>query len=121
MSSLRQTTKSKLRFCVRCSFPLTWCCNRRKVITFITELLKKHVQHTGYVYNSTFKTVTFWPLVYSTADGHLHAYVPGHMVYYSRLTLRLLMSYIYIYIYIYDIRSLRVNDLTLILLTWRKW
>jgi hypothetical protein len=29
--------------------------------------------------------------------------------------------YIYIYIYIYDIRSLRVNDLSLILLTWRKW
>jgi len=29
--------------------------------------------------------------------------------------------YIYIYIYIYDIRSLRVNDLTLILLTWGKW
>ena len=29
--------------------------------------------------------------------------------------------YIYIYIHIYDIRSLRVNDLTLILLTWRKW
>ena len=27
----------------------------------------------------------------------------------------------YIYIYIYDISSLRVNDLTLILLTWRKW
>ena len=27
----------------------------------------------------------------------------------------------YIYIYIYDIRSLRVNDLTLIRLTWRKW
>ena len=24
-------------------------------------------------------------------------------------------------IYIYDIRSLRVNDLTLILLTWRNW
>jgi hypothetical protein len=23
--------------------------------------------------------------------------------------------------YVYDIRSLRVNDLTLILLTWRKW
>ena len=23
--------------------------------------------------------------------------------------------------YIYDIRSLRVNDLTIILLTWRKW
>jgi hypothetical protein len=23
--------------------------------------------------------------------------------------------------YIYDISSLRVNDLTLILLTWRKW
>jgi len=39
------------------------------------------------------------------------------------LTLRLLMSYIYIYIYIYiyDISSLMVNDLTLILLTWRKW
>ena len=29
--------------------------------------------------------------------------------------------YTYIYIYIYDISSLRVNDLTLILLTWRKW
>jgi len=29
--------------------------------------------------------------------------------------------YIYIYIYIYDISSIRVNDLTLILLTWRKW
>jgi hypothetical protein len=28
---------------------------------------------------------------------------------------------IYIYIYIYDISSLRVNDLYLILLTWRKW
>jgi hypothetical protein len=40
----------------------------------------------------------------------------------GNLTLRLLMShtYIYIYIYIYDIRSLKVNDLTLILLTWRK-
>ena len=25
------------------------------------------------------------------------------------------------YIYIYDISSLRVNDLTLVLLTWRKW
>ena len=39
----------------------------------------------------------------------------------TSLTLRLLMSYIYIYIYIYDISSLRVNDLTLVLLTWRKW
>ena len=29
--------------------------------------------------------------------------------------------YIYIYIYIYDTSSLRVNDWTLILLTWRKW
>ena len=27
----------------------------------------------------------------------------------------------YIYIYIYDISRLRVNDLNLILLTWRKW
>ena len=27
----------------------------------------------------------------------------------------------YIYVYVYDISSLRVNDLTLILLTWRKW
>ena len=33
----------------------------------------------------------------------------------ASLTLRLLMSYIY------DIRSPRVTDLTLILLTWRKW
>ena len=37
----------------------------------------------------------------------------------SKLTLRVLMSYIYIYIY--DISTLRVNDLTFILLTWRKW
>ena len=37
------------------------------------------------------------------------------------LILKLLMSYIHIYIYIYDISSLRVNDLTLILLMWRKW
>jgi len=28
--------------------------------------------------------------------------------------------YIYIYIYIYDISSLKFNNLTLILLTWRK-
>ena len=28
---------------------------------------------------------------------------------------------IYIYIYIYDISRLKVNNLTLILLTWRKW
>ena len=28
---------------------------------------------------------------------------------------------LYIYIYIYDISCLKVNDLTLILLTWRKW
>ena len=27
----------------------------------------------------------------------------------------------YIYIYIYDISSLRVNVLTLSMLTWRKW
>ena len=27
----------------------------------------------------------------------------------------------YIYIHIYDISSLNVNNLTLILLTWRKW
>ena len=33
------------------------------------------------------------------------------------LTLRLLMSYIYIY----DISSLKVNNLTLIPLTWRNW
>jgi len=28
--------------------------------------------------------------------------------------------YIYIYIYMYDISSLKVNDLTIILLMWRK-
>ena len=33
----------------------------------------------------------------------------------------MLHIYIYIYIYIYDISTLRVNDLTFILLTWRKW
>jgi len=36
-------------------------------------------------------------------------------------TSRIGAPYIYIYIYIYDINSPRVNDLTLILLTWRKW
>ena len=36
-------------------------------------------------------------------------------------TSRMGVLHIYIYIYIYDISSLRVNDLTLILLTWRKW
>ena len=36
-------------------------------------------------------------------------------------TSRIGVPYIYIYIYIYDISSLRVNDLALILLTWRKW
>ena len=29
--------------------------------------------------------------------------------------------YIYVCIYIYDISSLKVNNLTLTLLTWRKW
>ena len=54
----------------------------------------------------------------STGDpGLLKAVVP-----WGKLTLRRLMSYIYIYIYIYiyDISSLKVNNLTLILLTWRK-
>ena len=36
-------------------------------------------------------------------------------------TPRIGAPYIYIYIYIYDISSLGVNDLTLILLTSRKW
>jgi hypothetical protein len=36
-------------------------------------------------------------------------------------TSRICTPYIYIYIYIYDISTLRVNDLSLILLTWRKW
>jgi hypothetical protein len=35
-------------------------------------------------------------------------------------TSRIGAPYIYIYIYIYDISSLRVNDLTLILVMWRK-
>jgi hypothetical protein len=36
-------------------------------------------------------------------------------------TSRIGALYIYIYIYIYDSSSRGVNDLTLILLTWRKW
>jgi len=32
-----------------------------------------------------------------------------------------LVIYIYICVYIYDISSLKINDLTLIMLTWRKW
>jgi len=36
-------------------------------------------------------------------------------------TSRIGAPYIYIYIYIYDISTLRFNDLTHILLTWRKW
>jgi hypothetical protein len=38
----------------------------------------------------------------------------------SRIGAPYIYIYKYIYIYIYDISSLRVNDLTLILLTWRK-
>ena len=36
-------------------------------------------------------------------------------------TSRMGTLYTYIHIYIYDISNLRVNDLTLILLTWGKW
>jgi len=36
-------------------------------------------------------------------------------------TSRMGAPYIYIYLYICDISSLKVNNLTLILLTWRKW
>jgi len=36
-------------------------------------------------------------------------------------TARRSAPYIYIYIYIYDISRLNLNDLTLVLLTWRKW
>jgi len=56
MSSVRQTIKAKRRFCGRCtcSFHFTWYCRRRRPITFIMELLKQHVRHTGYVYISTF-------------------------------------------------------------------
>jgi len=36
-------------------------------------------------------------------------------------TSRMGAPYIHIHIYIYDISSLKVNNLTLILLTWRKW
>jgi len=49
--------KAKFRVCVRCSFHFPWCCSWRRLITFTMELLKEHVRHTGYVYNSTFKTV----------------------------------------------------------------
>jgi len=51
-----------------------------------------------------------------TTVENLKSYVKNR-----NLTLRLLMSYIYIYMYIYNISSLRINDLTLILQTWRKW
>ena len=39
----------------------------------------------------------------------------------SRTGAPFIYIYIYIYTHIYDFSSLRVNDLTLILLTWRKW
>ena len=39
----------------------------------------------------------------------------------SRMGAPYIYIYIYVYIYIYDISSLKVNNLTLILLTWRKW
>ena len=57
------------------------------------------------------------------AGGKVHTDLNAGGKVYIDLTLRLLMSYIYIYIYIYiyDISSLMVDDLTLILLTWRKW
>jgi hypothetical protein len=39
----------------------------------------------------------------------------------SRIGAPYIHIHTYIYIYIYEISSLRVNDLTLILLMWRKW
>ena len=36
-------------------------------------------------------------------------------------TSRIGAPHTHIYIYIYDISILKVNDLTIILLTWRKW
>jgi len=50
MSSVRQNIKAKRRVCVRCSFHFTWYFGRRRLITFIMELPKEHVLHTGYVY-----------------------------------------------------------------------
>jgi len=51
---------------------------------------------------------------------HYREGTAGFFLQATKLTLRLLMSYIYIYIHIYDIISLRTNDLTLNLLMWRK-
>ena len=51
----------------------------------------------------------------AAAIGGIDSHFINYCIRRNYLTLRLLMSYIY------DISSLRFNDLTLILLTWRKW
>jgi hypothetical protein len=63
--------------------------------------------HAGFMYQKSETYVTTTPHRVNFSLQQLHM---------RYLTFRLLMSYIYIY----DISSLRVNDLTLILLTWRK-
>ena len=55
------------------------------------------------------------PICYLLALLGAHHFLHVSRIRVKLLTFRLLMSYIY------DISRLKVNDLTLILLTWRKW
>jgi len=50
---------------------------------------------------------------------YIYIYIFYYIIYY--IYILYIYIFYYSYIYIYDIRSLRVNNLTLILLTWRKW
>jgi len=95
-------------------------------IQFACRITKARIQKHSY----NIKYI-FFPTATMVMETRFNITLYVHCVYrsccLSYLTLRLLMLYIYIYIYIhiyiyiYDISSLRVNDLTLILLTWRKW
>ena len=55
------------------------------------------------------------PICYLLALLGAHHFLHVSRIRVKSLILRLLMSYIY------NISRLRINDLTLILLTWRKW
>ena len=90
--------------------------------------VKRSARHSCYLLDMEPGTVA---VMYSGLQKSLKLSVMHAKEILKSLTLRQLMLYIcmyvcvyiyiYIYIYIYDISDLMVNDLTLILLTWRKW
>ena len=82
-----------------------------------------------------YMSVQVWCIGWSLTLGRLMSYIMEHpfLMFLDHTqrrstvgvcdleTSRIGAPYMCVYIYIYDISSLRFNDLTLILLTWRKW